>query len=694
MKRITAQQSRMLKQQAETAGIIRVIDEEFFQMMAALYASQITAGYFACLDPTEETRTGDTRRIYRCSADGTSHAFGMQILFHGTAQHRFAYLSQLLRRSEHGRLLEVGVDNGGLPAWILEREQSVEYIGVDPWFKDTEKYHSVLQKLERHILSGRARVVRGVLSDLDPQVVNPVDVVFIDGDHSYEAIVSDLRIAPSFLRPGGLVTGHDFSPWHLDIMKAVIFKAQEMNVAVHLGQNFVWWLAGPDHSNDLEQIRLPSNPASLGHVSSVMSFEERMQERARAIINHPNMQNETTYNLLVRRFQSLFLSESTRVFFELLEQRVIPPWLQTLTEERSRFVTLGDATMFDELWLYIEARERVGLSPKSPSYVPHGCCARVRIVGKGISADCPRRPEADDHFYCRSFVKPYLSVLRLALESKTRDNLFPYEFQFFMYWSDAIYLEEFGVRAQQLARSLPIFAQSAPRGSEAIVVPNNNDIQPYPSASRFLNEADADVPFEDKSDLLFWRGALSYTKPNAEAIAMRMGMPFDPCNASHAKLTNRWRLAELSVRFPALLDARVSNTCIEHQETLKVFGPTVESKGFYLFKYMISVEGSGGDDRRVAQFQRSRSLLLRLPPATMDWLQDVEIPGEHYLQLNEDMGNLVSTLEWLKAHSEAGKRIAEAGRLFSLEARSLPMTMYAFTHLVSIFAQRLPAKQV
>ncbi len=47
------------------------------------------------------------------------------------------------------------------------------------------------------------------------------DVVFIDADHSYEAVKRDCAIAELLLNPGGLLCGHDFAPSDPGVMKAV-----------------------------------------------------------------------------------------------------------------------------------------------------------------------------------------------------------------------------------------------------------------------------------------------------------------------------------------------------------------------------------------------------------------------------------------------------------------------------------------
>lgn len=47
------------------------------------------------------------------------------------------------------------------------------------------------------------------------------DSIFIDGDHSFEAVKSDIESWLPLIRPGGLIAGHDFWAAHPGVMDAV-----------------------------------------------------------------------------------------------------------------------------------------------------------------------------------------------------------------------------------------------------------------------------------------------------------------------------------------------------------------------------------------------------------------------------------------------------------------------------------------
>jgi predicted O-methyltransferase YrrM len=66
-----------------------------------------------------------------------------------------------------------------------------------------------------------------------------VDMVFIDGDHSEQAVLNDITIALGILRPGGVLSGHDYDPRDLGVVRAVnhVFGGGE-KAGLHAS---IWW---------------------------------------------------------------------------------------------------------------------------------------------------------------------------------------------------------------------------------------------------------------------------------------------------------------------------------------------------------------------------------------------------------------------------------------------------------------------
>ena len=47
------------------------------------------------------------------------------------------------------------------------------------------------------------------------------DVIYIDGDHSYDSVIRDLNLYMPKLKHGGIICGHDYSHVHPETVKAI-----------------------------------------------------------------------------------------------------------------------------------------------------------------------------------------------------------------------------------------------------------------------------------------------------------------------------------------------------------------------------------------------------------------------------------------------------------------------------------------
>jgi predicted O-methyltransferase YrrM len=67
------------------------------------------------------------------------------------------------------------------------------------------------------------------------------DMLWIDADHSYEAVRSDIRTYAPFVKPGGLVCGHDYSCWHPEVVRAVdeAYGTRVQTLSIHRS---IWWV--------------------------------------------------------------------------------------------------------------------------------------------------------------------------------------------------------------------------------------------------------------------------------------------------------------------------------------------------------------------------------------------------------------------------------------------------------------------
>jgi len=115
------------------------------------------------------------------------------------------------------RVLEIGAYQGRSACCMAEFAEHV--ISVDPHDcrslpRDRQARASLgdmLRNLDRFGLREKVEIVAVPIEDVESRFADDsFDVVFIDGDHRYEAVVRDLRIARRAVKPGGVIAVHDY----------------------------------------------------------------------------------------------------------------------------------------------------------------------------------------------------------------------------------------------------------------------------------------------------------------------------------------------------------------------------------------------------------------------------------------------------------------------------------------------------
>jgi predicted O-methyltransferase YrrM len=113
-----------------------------------------------------------------------------------------------LARLAAGRdVLEIG-SAFGYSACVMALNQATSVTAVDPhaWLAS---YPAMLSNLEACGVDGVVTVIRGQ-SPRALDGLGPFGLVFIDGDHGFEAVTADVEAARKVLAPGGILAVHDY----------------------------------------------------------------------------------------------------------------------------------------------------------------------------------------------------------------------------------------------------------------------------------------------------------------------------------------------------------------------------------------------------------------------------------------------------------------------------------------------------
>jgi len=139
-----------------------------------------------------------------------------------------AVLVALLRRVRPRVMVEIGIASGLTARRVLEHVPSIEkYYGVDvpSDFVTTLRCQQseVQHKPGRWALHDeRFRLVVRDQGSLDvADQLEPADAFFIDGDHSYDAVMHDSDTAGGLIKPGGVIVYHDYQNPGVEVTEAL-----------------------------------------------------------------------------------------------------------------------------------------------------------------------------------------------------------------------------------------------------------------------------------------------------------------------------------------------------------------------------------------------------------------------------------------------------------------------------------------
>lgn len=169
---------------------------------------------------------------------------------------RAGVLADLAKRYELTKLCEVGVKSGGLTAKLALLLPDSHIWAVDPWcfypdwpswdnakhLRHEQQFDSVQRRYPKQIIKMKLPSLRAaaVLPD------GGLDLVFLDGDHSYDAVKADIEAWLPKVRRGGVLAGHDYNNTakYGDYFKGVDKAVNERwpAGAINIEPDYVWWV--------------------------------------------------------------------------------------------------------------------------------------------------------------------------------------------------------------------------------------------------------------------------------------------------------------------------------------------------------------------------------------------------------------------------------------------------------------------
>eukprot|EP00929_Paragymnodinium_shiwhaense_P013661 TRINITY_DN121508_c0_g1_i1.p1 TRINITY_DN121508_c0_g1~~TRINITY_DN121508_c0_g1_i1.p1 ORF type:complete len:441 (-),score=40.01 TRINITY_DN121508_c0_g1_i1:39-1361(-) len=168
----------------------------------------------------------------------------------GLGTRRYNVLAKLVEevKQDHAplRVVEIGVNNALTSEYLLGKFPDMEYDGVDPFIDAAAIHKEASARFAR--FAGRARLWQATSEQASVKFApGSLDLVFIDGDHSRDAVVVDVKLWRPLLRPGGILAGHDlFNPAFEGVLLALHellgSDTDENMPTVYFAPDYVWWL--------------------------------------------------------------------------------------------------------------------------------------------------------------------------------------------------------------------------------------------------------------------------------------------------------------------------------------------------------------------------------------------------------------------------------------------------------------------
>lgn len=117
---------------------------------------------------------------------------------------------------------EIGVFRGRNAYDICRTVPNVKLYGIDNWERK-DSYETMRNVMKNYIRRGQFIIVKSNSIDAAFDFADEsLDFVYIDADHSFDAVVQDLIKWSGKVRKGGIVSGHDyFKRYRRHVMNAV-----------------------------------------------------------------------------------------------------------------------------------------------------------------------------------------------------------------------------------------------------------------------------------------------------------------------------------------------------------------------------------------------------------------------------------------------------------------------------------------
>jgi predicted O-methyltransferase YrrM len=162
------------------------------------------------------------------------------------------FLKQYFKNSEPLTAVEIGVAKADNSLSILQELPIKKLILIDPYGTCVENgrltnfegdFETAMARLSSY---KQAQFIRKTSEEAAKDIDEPLDFVYIDGNHSYEYVKQDIANYYPLVKQGGIIGGHDYFPYpRTGVCQAVNEFVQQRGRIEFYAVFPDWWIIKP-----------------------------------------------------------------------------------------------------------------------------------------------------------------------------------------------------------------------------------------------------------------------------------------------------------------------------------------------------------------------------------------------------------------------------------------------------------------
>lgn len=229
----------------------------------------------------------------------------------------------------------------------------------------------------------------------------------------------------------------------------------------------------------------------------------------------------------------------------------------------------------------------------------------------------------------------------------------------------------------------PIFAESKNGPIPGILFPDRWALKGYIPEKTDVLAGNTIYPWEQKIPILFFRGSDTARDPGT--------------NWARWDFIPRVLLVRLSLIRPDLIDAKFVHSLHNVNKIPQARREGLITDTYFplrdhpRYKYLMDLDGNCASCPRTAAIFHSNSVIFKEVSPSKQWWYSLIKPYEHYIPVSGDLSDVISQIEWAKAHDDECRKISKNARNLVLDVLSEERIYQFLYELLMAYAEKQKA---